>query len=1434
MSNGTDDTAAVDTYYEFLPSARAGYRPNRSYKGKKVLDGRSRLGVTLNVEGVPVDGGGWEDAEREPEVDLRMYGPGDVTGIDGRQVVRVEPEPNTSTFAPNYFPLVEFDRADLPWLFSPERAETTDGKARPWMALVVVERGHDEVSIEADGTKPLPALTTPAAQLPPVAECWAWAHVQVVGELSNAELERALTNPSKQVVSRLICPRNLDPNTRYTAAVVPTFEPGVRAGLGKEPYDASKPSEQKIRPAWDHTADGTVTLPVYHQWSFTTGDAGDFEALARKLEPTMLTEHGVGVREIDLTDPGPNAVAAPDGLTRKLGGALQSPGLEPPDYPETSGGTDSKKRAALRDLLNDPAGTEGLQDSDVPVVGPPIYGQWYLPEDAGWGLSETGVPEPPGVPESDVGDGLADYFHSWIHELNVDPKHRIPASYGTEVVQENQEQLMEAAWKQFGDLERANERIGSSQAGDLVGSNLSDRFEGVAAERFGSRVRDPVEFAEDLEAYQALQRQGLLSPDALAEDLLEGQPVPASGGAVDPVSGGAVDGATDGAVDGVTGDVTGGTGGTTSPTSVDWGGSTTAGGDGSAVDATTLDDTTVTRTGVVSDDRVTSGVGGAMAGVQQRAAAQGGDALGASKLGRGDPIADGAGAMAMVNGATQMARLAEVNSPGFRKLTHNGSKLAKGVEVAETAADVASARSGKTVTPDGDRTLSSRFGGGTAEKPPAAKSAEPPEPKGAKPPADGSAAKSHERGEKPTDGEGPPTTDWRVDDAGNVLTLEDAIDRLDGPVVAVPQTLIAVESVRDHCETADSRLSELDDRLTAAVDGRDGAASEAVASLTERPTVGDHCRAIGQNTGDALARQLGKLVAADPKPLADSFTAKRRDEVLARFESAHRSLVEAVDQAAAAVQQAEFDPQAVRSHVDAARAALADVESVLETVESAVDDGIPPGAGQQAAPTQPQMAVDATQLLDVNRTLAEPVDPTTALQSREGDLAGLLQNGYGEVPGMLDAGGWSKQAAAWRINPALLERDVELAPILAAPEFDRPMYRWLKRVDQSYLLPGAEQVPQNSIGAVETSSEFIESFMCGLNHEMGRELLWRKYPTDRRGTYFRRFWDYVGEDDQPDVQKMHRWRRSPLGDNRAQGISDNRVVLLVRGELLNAYPNTRIYAVKAVREDRADSSDATNWDRMPLLEKKRQEALEERRNGVKETLPDYSAAQLEQWAPKKPIFRGKLDPGITFLGFDLTSSEAEGETLDETDDTDDAAGEADAEEDYGWFFVLEEPVGETRFGLDVPSEGDYGSVPVGIEHGPEGNRSTKKDVDAAEHGWSGLSWGHLVDSAKDLDAKTHVSVTGDNPAGGDGEAPWAVVEGESWTEGAGDVYEYQDAAEWGANSAHMANVTWQLPVRICIHGDDILPDMTDDDSTTTVTDTFARQTLSDRALGGED
>ncbi len=83
----------------------------------------------------------------------------------------------------------------------------------------------------------------------------------------------------------------------------------------------------------------------------------------------------------------------------------------------------------------------------------------------------------------------------------------------------------------------------------------------------------------------------------------------------------------------------------------------------------------------------------------------------------------------------------------------------------------------------------------------------------------------------------------------------------------------------------------------------------------------------------------------------------------------------------------------------------------------------------------------------------------------------------------------------------------KLDTIIAYPEFKRPMFEPLRDLSEELLLPGIKNIPENTIGIVQTNPAFINSYMVGLNHEMARELLWREYPTDQRGSYFRQFWD---------------------------------------------------------------------------------------------------------------------------------------------------------------------------------------------------------------------------------------------------------------------------------------------------------------------------------------
>ena len=90
------------------------------------MHGAVDLKATLAINSIPGD-----------PVTVRLRGPADVVGLDPNEIVRVDPKPDTKDFEPNYFPGIEFDRPDLPWLFTPASAGA-QAKLRPWLCLVVV------------------------------------------------------------------------------------------------------------------------------------------------------------------------------------------------------------------------------------------------------------------------------------------------------------------------------------------------------------------------------------------------------------------------------------------------------------------------------------------------------------------------------------------------------------------------------------------------------------------------------------------------------------------------------------------------------------------------------------------------------------------------------------------------------------------------------------------------------------------------------------------------------------------------------------------------------------------------------------------------------------------------------------------------------------------------------------------------------------------------------------------------------------------------------------------------------------------------------------------------------------------------------------------------------------------------------------------------
>lgn len=428
--------------YRFIPWTRRGLATKNPVTDTgQALPSRPEVSV-----GVTVTGAG------QSAVDLSLYGPGDVLGLDTRLIVRADPQPNSTDVEPNYLPAVEFDPPDLPWMFTPARAGT-DRHLRPWLVLVCVDLSVIDAPHLPPGPDrgPLPVLEIPAneiaRELPDLRESWAWAHAQVAVDKDDGPVTNAVLQDEPALnVSRIICPRRLESGRRYAACLVPAFDQGVERGrTGRQPEGAS------VGPAWDVSNPQTLVLPVYFHWEFATGPAGDFEELARRLVPFECPPT-VGVAPMHVGHAGPELpviTAGSTGAQLGMDGALRS-------ITRSSGEIGDVKEDlvdAIRRAVNSAEDyATGEADDETPVLGPPLYGGWHV-----------GARRLP--------DGLS----GWFNELNLDPRTRAGAAVGADVVKANQQDLIQEAWEQVGQILAANALLNNGKLSAEILRRLRDR-----------------------------------------------------------------------------------------------------------------------------------------------------------------------------------------------------------------------------------------------------------------------------------------------------------------------------------------------------------------------------------------------------------------------------------------------------------------------------------------------------------------------------------------------------------------------------------------------------------------------------------------------------------------------------------------------------------------------------------------------------------------------------------------------------------------------------------------------------------------------------------------------------------------------------------------------------------------------------------------------
>jgi hypothetical protein len=362
------------------------------------------------------------------DVAVTLHGPGDVAGLSASAIVRRDPVPDALGVSPAGMPFVELSPADLPWRFSPAPTPAVRDKiVMPWLALVVVPA---TVPYGPEDRALLPVLTVSRKELPDPAELWAWAHVQI------EEPEGGLTEPvgaylrahPDRAIARLIAPRRLDPQAKYRACLVPVYEAGRRAALG-EP-DVAKAGDAL---AWKHEeSNDTIRLPVYDTWLIETGNAADFETIARRM-------HGDDADK--LFTPMTVDIAAALARTEPVHATMY--GLLRPEHGED----ELPEPMAIAKTLAPWLVTDA---SDEPAVGPPLYGA------------------------AQAAARLADAV-PWQITVNLDPRRRAQAAAGAAVVRADQEALVADARAAIGQLDRANAIVRGTQLATLLSDRLHAR-----------------------------------------------------------------------------------------------------------------------------------------------------------------------------------------------------------------------------------------------------------------------------------------------------------------------------------------------------------------------------------------------------------------------------------------------------------------------------------------------------------------------------------------------------------------------------------------------------------------------------------------------------------------------------------------------------------------------------------------------------------------------------------------------------------------------------------------------------------------------------------------------------------------------------------------------------------------------------------------------
>lgn len=207
-----------------------------------------------------------------------------------------------------------------------------------------------------------------------------------------------------------------------------------------------------------------------------------------------------------------------------------------------------------------------------------------------------------------------------------------------------------------------------------------------------------------------------------------------------------------------------------------------------------------------------------------------------------------------------------------------------------------------------------------------------------------------------------------------------------------------------------------------------------------------------------------------------------------------------------------------------------------------------------------------------------------------------------------------------------------IAPVMRAPRIADALVEYLEEQAPAAILSGVEGLPDDTVTVVEENRAFVESLLVGANHEFNHELRWRGFPTDMRGTVFRRFWNRglpADDENGDDIPPIHTWQAS-IGRNVRDDDHGADLVLMIKGGIVRKLGKVLVVLNEATGDEWQAPDDAGEGG----------------------------------GTDHQPVFDGTIGDDVAYYGFAVPLATIEA-ALDRM------------------FFVLYEPQHRLRFGLDI-------------------------------------------------------------------------------------------------------------------------------------------------------